>query len=93
MLVRLHEAGEFTGVILVARDGVPVYRDAIGAPGDDAEARLEEPVDVASLAKGFTAMAVMMLAEKGRLRFDDPVGRYLPTLAEATPCDHLYVIC
>jgi CubicO group peptidase (beta-lactamase class C family) len=85
MLVRLHDAGEFTGVILVARDGVPVYRDAVAAPGDNAAALLEEPVDVGSLAKGFTAMAVMMLAEKGRLRYDDPVARYLPALADATP--------
>jgi CubicO group peptidase (beta-lactamase class C family) len=85
MLLRLHEAGEFTGVILVARDGVPVYRDAIAAGGERAAALLEEPVNVASLAKGFTAMAVMVLAENGRLRYDDPIGRYIPTLAEATP--------
>ena len=85
MLVRLHESGEFTGVILVARDGLPVYRDAIAAPGVDAEALLDGPVDIASLAKGFTAMAVMMLAEQGKLRYDDPVGHYLPALAEATP--------
>jgi D-alanyl-D-alanine carboxypeptidase len=78
MLVRLHESGEFTGVILVARDGVPVYRDAIAAPGVDAGALLGEPVDIGSLAKGFTAMAVMMLAERGKLRYDDPVGHYLP---------------
>ena len=75
MLVRLHESGEFTGVILVARDGVPVYRDAIAAPGLDAGALLDEPVNIASLAKGFTAMAVMMLAEQGKLRYDDPVGQ------------------
>ena len=85
MLVRLHESGEFTGVILVARDGVPVYREAIAAPGLDAGALLDEPVNIASLAKGFTAMAVMMLAEQGNLRYDDPVGQYLPALAETRP--------
>ena len=85
MLVRLHDSGEFTGTILVARDGVPVYRDAIAAPVGDARALLDEPVDIASVAKGFTAMAVMMLAEQGKLRYDDPVGRYLPALAEAIP--------
>ena len=85
MLVRLHESGEFTGTILVARDGVPVYRDAIAAPAGDAQALLDEPVNIASVAKGFTAMAVMMLAEQGKLRYDDPVGRHLPALAEAAP--------
>jgi CubicO group peptidase (beta-lactamase class C family) len=79
MLVRLHEKGEFTGTILVARDGVPVYRDAVGGE------RLDEPVGIASLTKGFTAMAVMILAEGGKVRYDDPVGRYVPALADAVP--------
>jgi CubicO group peptidase (beta-lactamase class C family) len=85
MLVRLHEGGEFTGTILVARDGVPIYRDAIAAPAGDARALLNEPVNIGSVAKGFTAMAVMMFAEQGKLRYDDPVGRHLPALAEAAP--------
>jgi hypothetical protein len=41
MLARLQENGDFTGTILVARDGRPVYRDAIAAPADDARARLD----------------------------------------------------
>jgi CubicO group peptidase (beta-lactamase class C family) len=85
MLVRLHENGEFTGVILVARDGVPVYRDGIAALGADAGALLDEPVNIGSLAKGFTAMVVMMLAEQGKLRYDDAVVRYVPALAKAVP--------
>ena len=51
----------------------------------DARALLHEPVDIASVAKGFTAMAVMMLAEQGKLRYDDAVGRHLPALAHAAP--------
>lgn len=33
---------------------------------------------VASVTKGFTALAVMQLAEAGKLSIDDPVIRYLP---------------
>jgi CubicO group peptidase (beta-lactamase class C family) len=33
---------------------------------------------VASVSKGFTALAIMQLAEAGRLSVDDPVVRYLP---------------
>lgn len=83
MLDRLHEAGEFTGVILVARDGQPVFRDVLSSP-QQAES-FDEPVAIASLTKGFTAMAVMMLAEQGKLRYDDPIGRHVPALADAVP--------
>lgn len=36
--------------------------------------------DIASLAKSFTATAAAILVDKGALRWDDPVNRYLPGL-------------
>jgi CubicO group peptidase (beta-lactamase class C family) len=36
----------------------------------------------ASITKPITAAAVMMLVEDGRIALDDPVGRWLPELAE-----------
>jgi CubicO group peptidase (beta-lactamase class C family) len=36
--------------------------------------------NIASLSKGFTAMIIMMLAEKGKLQYDDPIVKYLPEL-------------
>src|SRR5205085_7308697 len=43
---------------------------------------------VASHSKSFTASGLMKLREQGRLRLDDPVGRYLddlhPTVARTT---------
>lgn len=38
---------------------------------------------IASHSKTFTATALARLVEAGRLRFDDPVGQYVPRLAEA----------
>src|SRR5205085_3578911 len=35
---------------------------------------------LASITKQFTATAILLLAERGRLGLDDPVGRWLPTL-------------
>jgi CubicO group peptidase (beta-lactamase class C family) len=34
-----------------------------------------------SMTKPFTSVAVMMLVEDGRLRLNDPIGVYLPELA------------
>ena len=84
MLIRLHDNGEFTGNVLVARAGVTVYRDVIARNADEAR-ELAAPSNIASLAKTFTAMAVMMLAEQGKLHYDDPVDKHLPDLAGSAP--------
>jgi CubicO group peptidase (beta-lactamase class C family) len=52
----------------VAVGGVSMARDSI--------------FRLASITKPITAAAVMMLVEDGRIAFDDPVGRWLPELAE-----------
>jgi CubicO group peptidase (beta-lactamase class C family) len=39
--------------------------------------------DVGSVAKQFTAAAILMLAEDGKLSLDDKVGRFLPELTDA----------
>ena len=38
----------------------------------------ESVYEVASITKQFTAMGILLLARDGRLRLDDPVGKYLP---------------
>jgi CubicO group peptidase (beta-lactamase class C family) len=81
MLTVLDENGQFNGSILVARDGKVLYRDAFGAAASSSvKNRPEMPSDLASVSKPFTAMAVMMLAERGKIRYDDPISRYLPQL-------------
>jgi CubicO group peptidase (beta-lactamase class C family) len=41
--------------------------------------------DAASLTKSFTATAVAMLVDEGKMRWDDPIRRYLPELEFADP--------
>src|SRR5262249_58733462 len=36
------------------------------------------------VSKQFTATAILMLAEEGKLSLDDPVSRFLPTLTRAS---------
>ncbi len=42
---------------------------------------------IASMTKPFTAVAIMMLQEKGKLRVEDPVAQYLPAFANVTVID------
>lgn len=47
------------------------------------EAMTEDtPVELASVSKSLTALAVLQLAEGGLLDLDDPVGRHLPLLQD-----------
>ncbi|MDX6365060.1 MAG: hypothetical protein QOK30_136 [Nocardioidaceae bacterium] len=44
---------------------------------------VDTPIPVGSVTKSFTALAVMQLAEAGKLKLDEPVVRYLPTFTTA----------
>jgi CubicO group peptidase (beta-lactamase class C family) len=48
------------------------------------DARPEMRYAIGSISKQFTAAAVLLLAEDGKLSLDDPVGRFLPTLTRAS---------
>jgi CubicO group peptidase (beta-lactamase class C family) len=85
MLTELHNNGEFTGSVLVAQADTVVYREAIASTPGEARPLLTSPSNIGSLAKGFTAMAIMMLAERGKLGYDDLIERHVTELAGATP--------
>ena len=71
--------------VLVLKDGQPVFRRGYGL------AVLEDGTPVspatnfrlASVSKQFTAAAVLLLAQSGKLSIDDPVRRWLPSLPPA----------
>jgi CubicO group peptidase (beta-lactamase class C family) len=83
MLTTLNENGQFNGSILVASNGAIVYRDAFGtADGSSNKNQPETVSNLASVSKQFTAMAVMMLAERGEIHFDDPAAKHVPRMAD-----------
>jgi CubicO group peptidase (beta-lactamase class C family) len=67
-------------VLVVARDGKVVYQQAIGF--QDREKRIAMKPDaifrIASMSKPVTSVAVMLLAEEGKVDLLAPVSRYLP---------------
>ena len=71
--------------VLVVRDGATLLARSYGMA--DVEARIPATPStnyrLASLTKQFTATAIMLLKEEGRLRYDDPIDRYLPDLPPA----------
>jgi CubicO group peptidase (beta-lactamase class C family) len=71
--------------VVVLQAGVPVFRRAYGLSNVESgiAATYETNYRLASVTKQFTAAAILLLAEDGRLSIDDPVRRWLPTLPDA----------
>jgi CubicO group peptidase (beta-lactamase class C family) len=74
------EAGDFSGVILIARNGVPVFEEAYGYADRDKKIpnRTDTKFNIGSINKSFTALAVRKLAAEKKLSLDDTIGKFLP---------------
>jgi CubicO group peptidase (beta-lactamase class C family) len=72
------KADQFSGSILVAKDGVPVFRKAFGMANRewDIPNTPDTKFRIGSNTKQFTATAILQLAEAGKLSIDDPVSKY-----------------
>jgi D-alanyl-D-alanine carboxypeptidase len=73
-------ADEFSGVVLVAKNGQPVMRNAYGLASREYNVpnRTDTKFNLGSINKVFTQVAVGQLAEQGKLSFDDTLGKHLP---------------
>lgn len=76
---------EFNGAVLIAREGEVIFKKAYGIADADGEIPLttKSSINLASVSKQFTATGIMILMERGKLKLDDPVSKYLPQLAYA----------
>jgi uncharacterized protein YbbC (DUF1343 family)/CubicO group peptidase (beta-lactamase class C family) len=79
--------GQIPGaVLLVWHDGQVVYRKAFGNRSLDPRREamtLDTVFDIASLTKVVaTTVAVMQLVQKGDIRVNEPVGKYIPEFAQ-----------
>lgn len=75
----------FMGAVLVAKDGATLFDRGYGS----ADLEWQVPASPAtkfrlgSLTKQFTAAAILLLQERGKLKLDDPLSRYLPDVPAA----------
>ncbi len=75
----LAETGTPSASIAVVRDGRIVLAKAYGKQseaGGAADPRL--PYQIASISKQFTAAAILLLEDEGKLKLEDVVARYVP---------------
>ena len=76
--------GAFSGVVLVARDGTPIFHQAYGpaCKNHGVPNRLDTRFNLGSINKLFTSVAAARLMQEGRLGLDDPIGKYLEGFPE-----------
>lgn len=74
-------------VVIAGRKGTVIFHEAFGlaqrTPASAARPMEKDTLfDLASVTKLFTATAVMILVEEGKLRLDDPVKDFIPAFAQ-----------
>jgi len=85
-LISRHVAsGTFSGVVLIADHGKPVFRKAVGLANREWNRPMtpQTVFRIGSTTKTFTAAAILRLAERGQLKLDDPIAKYYPAAPTA----------
>ncbi len=75
----LDEDEEFSGGVLIAKNGTVLLKKAIGEASKAYEIpnKSDTKFNIASVGKVFTGLAITHLAEQGKLSFDDPISKYV----------------
>lgn len=83
LLISMYNAEKLNGNILIAEKGNVIYKKSFGNANEATQQKLNENsiFELASCSKQFTAMAIMILKEKGKLKLDDHFSKYIPELS------------
>jgi CubicO group peptidase (beta-lactamase class C family) len=71
---------QFNGNVLIAQKGTIIYQRSFGYADRDKDVLVNKAsrFHLASTSKLFTAVAVLQLKEKGRIKLNDPIIKYVP---------------
>ncbi|HEY5799407.1 MAG TPA: serine hydrolase [Burkholderiaceae bacterium] len=89
-----YKAGEPGASVIVTRDGKTLFRKGYGMADIEGGAAMDPALmlRIGSMTKQFTAVAILMLAEQGKLKLDDDIAVHLPgypTRGEKITIEHL----
>ena len=88
------KADEPGATVIVTRNGKPIFRGAFGLANMEKKTPLkpDDVLRIGSLTKQFTAVAILILADQGKLKVSDPITKYLtdyPKTGDAVTIEHL----
>lgn len=75
------EANGPGAVFLIAKKGKPIYEKAFGMANLELESKMNtnNVFQIGSMTKQFTAVAILMFEEQGKLKVIDPISKYIPS--------------
>ncbi len=82
----------FSGAVLVAKNGKIIFEEAYGKYNRETQTpnTIDAKYGIGSVTKQFTAMLVMQLVEKNKIKLGDTIGKYLPYLSKEK-ADHITI--
>jgi CubicO group peptidase (beta-lactamase class C family) len=80
LVKKTYRAGEPGAAVIVVKDGKTVFRKGYGMANMELGVPIEPDMifRLGSITKQFTAVAILMLAEQGKLSISDEITKYLP---------------
>ena len=94
ILEKVYKANEPGAAVLVKKEGKVLFRKGYGLADMELGVSVEPDMvfRLGSITKQFTAVAILMLAEQGKLSLQDEISKFLPdypTQAKAITVEHL----
>ncbi|MCF6406406.1 serine hydrolase [Chitinophaga filiformis] len=76
--------GQFSGAVLLADHGRIIYTRGFGFSNRQTKEPFtpHTPCYIGSISKQFTALAIVMLKEKGKIKYDQPIREYFTELPD-----------
>ncbi len=92
-LNELVSADEFSGTVLLAKSGKPIFQKAYGFASKEYNVpnRIDTKFNLGSINKIFTQVAVGQLVAQGKLTLDGNLGRYLPEYPNRDAADKVNI--
>ena len=89
----LANADLFSGAVLVAKDGKPIYTSVFGEANKDfgVPNKLDTKFNLGSMNKMFTSAMIARLVEQGKLSYDDPLSKFVPDFPSAAAAQKIRI--
>ncbi|WP_404985801.1 serine hydrolase domain-containing protein [Chryseobacterium sp. M5] len=83
LFTKNYEDKIFNGNVLIAEKGKIIFQKSFGVADYDTKRLLNNTTifELASVSKQFTAMGIVLLEKQGKLKYDDPISKFIPELS------------